>query len=361
MAWAAVGAAAIGAGASIYGASKADAGSAPAHVNPLRISSSGKSKGTSLAGRQAQSLFKNYYPTAIPLALQTSEQYGPQFMGQMFNQTGQFLGGVNGQPGFNALQLSSAQQAGKTLQQIRAEELGQMTGQAGLTRGLMQSLSPEQAAVVQGSAQEAERARAAARNVTPEEKRMYEQTAREAAQASGRLGGNSSIAAEVMGRQNLMAGKRQEAAAAGTNAFNQAGSFYTQPGLQALSNAPLSYNAGQKDLALGLQLGPQSSGEFDYNMPINLAMSQAGAQNAANSANYQINAANQQARASAFSSIGGGLMGFGLGGMSSGGGFANLGNAVGSPGIYNYGANSYNANAGYNTPPKALYAPSYMQ
>lgn len=233
-------------------------------------------------------------------------------MQQMFGQTGQFLGGVNGQPGFNALQLSSAQQAGKTLAQIRAEELGQMTGQTGLTRGLMQSLSPEQAAVVQASAQEAERARASAQGVTPEEKRMYEQTAREGFQASGRLGGNAGIAAEIMGREDLMRRKREEAAAAGNNSFSQTGSFYTQPGLQALSQAPLSYNAGGRDLALGLQLGPQSSGEFDYNMPINLAMTQAGAQNEANMASAQIRAAQQQARASAFGSIGGSLMGFGM-------------------------------------------------
>lgn len=361
MAWVAVGAAAVGAGASIYGAKQAGkVGKTPKPKDIFEVATKGAGAGTNLVNRQSTGLL-DYYDQNTQKFLDTGNRFAPGFMGQMFGQTGQFLGGVNGQPGFNALQLSSSQNAGKTLQQIRAEELGQMAGQTGLTRGLMQSLSPEQASAVQNSSLEAQRASAAARNVTPEEKRMYEQTAREASQASGRIGDNSSIAAEVMGRQDLMAQKRQEAAAAGTNAFNQAGSFYTQPGLQALSSAPLSYNAGQKDLSLGLQLGPSSSGQFDYNMPINLAMTQAGAQNASDSANYQIKAANQQARASAFSSIGGGLMGFGLGGMSGGGGFANLGNAVGSPGLYNFGAKSYNANAGYNTPPKALYAPSHMQ
>ncbi len=321
----------VGAGASIYGASKAgDVGKVKKPKDIFQISTKGADAGTNIAGRQATGLL-NYYDENTGKFLDLSERFGPQFMGQMFGQTGQFLGGVNGQPGFNALQLSSAQNAGKTLQQIRAEELAQMTGQTGLARGLMQAISPEQAAVVQGSAQEAERARAAARNVTPEEKRMYEQTAREAAQASGRIGSNSSIAAEVMGRQNLMAQKRQEAAAAGTNAFNQAGSFYTQPGLQALSNAPLSYNAGQKDLALGLQIGPASSGQFDYNMPINLAMTQAGAQNSADLANYQINAANQQAKASAYGSIGGSLMGLGLGSMDNNT-FSNAGTYMGNIG-----------------------------
>jgi len=313
MAWVAVGTAVVSAGASMYGANKAaKGGKAP---NPVDIFQN--KNGNNLVGRQAEGLL-GYYNKNIPNFLALSERFGPEFMSQMFGQTGQFLGGVNGQPGFNALSLSTSQDANRLLGQIRAEELAQMTGQTGLTRGLMQSLSPEQAAIVQASTAEAERARASAQGVTPEEKRMYEQTAREAFQASGRLGGNAGVAAEIMGREGLMRMKRQEAADAGANVFNQAASFYTQPGLQALSEAPLSYNAGQKNLALGLQLGPASSGDFDYNMPINIAMSQAGAQNASNNANYSINAANQQAKAAAYGSIGSSLMGLGLG--SAGGG-----------------------------------------
>jgi hypothetical protein len=228
-------------------------------------------------------------------------------MGQMFGETGQFLGGVNGQPGFQGLQLSTSQQAGKTLEQLRAEELGQMTGQAGMTRGLMQALSPEQAAAVQASSQEAERARASAQGVTPEERRGYEQQAREGFQASGRLGGNLGIVSEAMGREDVMARKRAEAAQAGQRAYSQAGEFYTNPGLQALRTAPLSYGAGQQDLRTALTLGPEAAGGFDFNMPLNLAQQQAGAQNQANQANYQINAANQQAKAQMWSSLGSGI------------------------------------------------------
>ena len=313
--------AALGAGASIYGATQAGkTGKVPAPTDIFKPATRGADKGTNLVGRQATGL-TDYYGQNIPKFLELSERFGPQFMEQMFGQTGQFLGGVNGQPGFNALQLSSSQEAGKTLAQIRAEELAQMTGQTGLTRGLLQSLSPEQAAAVRASAEEAQRASAAAQMVTPEERRMYQQAAREAAQASGRIGGNAAIASEIMGREDLMRQKRQEAAMANTNAFNQAASFYTQPGLQALSEAPLSYNAGQRNLSLGLQLGPASSGEFDYNMPLNLAMNQASAQNQANMAQFSANEASRQAKAAAFSSMGNSLMGFGLGGM---GGMPNL-------------------------------------
>jgi hypothetical protein len=323
MAWVAVGTAVVGGAVSAYGAKQASkagkGGEAPKAVDIFAKEKTGTDKGTNLVGRQATGLL-NYYDENTGKFLDLSERFGPQFMGQMFKQTGQFLGGVNGQPGFNALQLSSAQQAGKTLAQIRAEELGQMTQQAGLTRGLMQQLSPEQAGVVQGFDDEAKRAFASAQRISPQEQRGYQQTAREAASAAGRLGGNAAIASEVMGREDMFAQKRAEAARAGMNAYETAQGFYTQPGLQALSQAPLSYNAGGRDLALGLQLGPQSSGEFDYNMPINLAMTQAGAGNQANMANYSINAANQQAKASAYGSIGSSLMGMGLGAMGGGGG-----------------------------------------
>jgi hypothetical protein len=321
-----IGTAVVGAGASIYGASQAGkgAGPAPAPVNIFKMSTTGKNKGTNLAQRQATGLFKNYYPTAIPLALQTSAKYGPQIMGQMFDQTGQFLGGVNGQPGFQELQRTTGLQAGQTLADLRAAELGQQTGQTGLTRGLMEALSPEQAAVVQASAKEAERARLSAQGVTPQEQRMYQQTAREAAQASGRLGGNAAIASEIMGRENVMAAKRAEAAQAGQRAYAQAGEFYTNPGLAALRSPSLSYTAGQQDLRTALTLGPSSSGDFDYNMPLNFAQQLAGAQNQQNQANYQTNLANQQAKAQMWSSIGSSMMGAG---MNMGGGGFNFGGA----------------------------------
>jgi hypothetical protein len=301
-------AAAITAGAGMYSAKQAGKAG---KVQPAVDIFEKNKEGTNLAGRQATGLI-DYYGEYPQQFLELSKKLGPEFMSQMFSQTGQFLGGVNGQPGFNALQLSSAQQAGQTLGQVRAEELGLMTGQTGLTRGLMQSLSPEQAAVVQASVQEAQRARASAQGVTPEEKRMYEQSAREAFQSSGRLGGNASIVSEAMGRESLMQQKRQEAAAAEADVFKQAGSFYTSPGLQALSAAPLAYNAGGKDLALGLQLGPASSGEFDYNMPINLAMTQAGAKNQSNMAQYSANAAASAAKAKAYGSLGSDLAGLGM-------------------------------------------------
>jgi hypothetical protein len=251
-------------------------------------------------------------------------------MAQSLGQGEQYLTGVDGQMGLFGLSRMAGEETGQTLTDLRAAELAQQTGQTGLTRGLMAALSPEQAAVVQASAQEAERARASAQGVTPEEQRMYQQTAREAAQASGRLGGNSAIAAEVMGRENVMAAKRAEAAQAGQRAYSQAGEFYTNPGLQALRSAPQSYTAGMGALGIGLTSGPASSGQFDYNMPLGFAQQMGGAQNQYNQAVYQTNLANQQAKAQMWQGIGSSLMGAG---MNMGGGGFNFGGAGGGAGM----------------------------
>jgi hypothetical protein len=302
-----------------------------------------------MAPEQSQQLL-SYYRGQLPDWIALQEQFGPQFMAQMLGQTGQFLEGVEGQPGLQALQLSTAQEAGKTLEQLRAEELAQMTGQTGLTRGLMEALSPEQAAAVQAQAQEAERARAAAQGISPEERRAYEQQARETYQASGRLGGNAAVAAEIMGREDTMRRKREEAATAGARSYDLASRFYTSPGLGLLSQQPLSYQTGQQTLGTAMSAGPASSGSFDYNMPLGFAQQRAGALDAYNMAKFK---AEQEAKAANIGAIGK-VAGLALapftGGLSAGLG---LGGALGSAG-FNAGASLFNVGAGlFGAPQKA--------
>ena len=290
-----------------------------------------------LAGGQSSQLL-SYYGSEVPKFMELQSQLGPGLMAQMLGQSSQFLKGVEGQPGFNKLQKSAGKVAGQTIAELRARELGQMTGQTGLTRGLMEALSPEQAAAVRASAQEAERARASAQGVTPQEQRMYEQTAREGAQAAGRLGGNAGLAAEIMGREGVLGSKREEAARAGARSYEMAGGFYTQPGLQALSSAPLAYGAGQQNLATAMSMGPASSGQFDYNAPLGFAGQRASALDQQAMAQYQ---ADQQRRAQmmglATAGLGlaaapftGGLSaGLGLGSGGFGGMMSGLGQSTG--------------------------------
>jgi hypothetical protein len=233
------------------------------------------------------------YQKSLPGILSFERQYRPQFQNLNIGDVRQFgLGMLGLSPQFTQ---GAAQQLGAA----REAELGQMTGQAGLTRGLMAGLSPEQASAVQQAQQESQRAYAAAQGVTPEQQRMYQQTAREAAQAAGRVGGNAAIASEVMGREDVMARKRAEAAQAGQQAFNLAGQFYTAPGLQLLGSQPLSYQTGQQMMGLGLDaIGAGRPQLFDIGSALNLGAAQR--QNIMGA-----NAANAQARAT----YGAGMMG----------------------------------------------------
>jgi len=281
----------------------------------------------------------DYYNQALPAFLGMGEEYSPQFIDQAFDLGGQALGSLTD------LQRTGGMGAAQSIGDLRAQELGIMGGQAPLTRGLMESLSPEQAAAVRASAQEAERATASSMGVTPQEQRMYQQTAREGAQASGRLGGNAAIASEVMGREDILANKRAQAAQARQNSYNMAGGFYTQPGLGMLGSTPASYTSGASNAQSALGLGQELGADLDYNLPLNLARERAGSLDARNMAQYQ---ADMQAKAARNKMIGG-LIGMAAapftGGLSAGLGAGGLGATLGSSG-FNLGASMYNAGAG---------------
>ena len=243
---------------------------------------------------------------SLPQIFTQEQQFRPQFQGLNLGDIQSFLGGQGGQQGIFGLSREASQQAGMGLGEARAAELGQMTGQAGLTRGLMQGLSPEQAYAVQNADNEARRAYASSQSLNPQEQRSYQQTAREGASAAGRIGGNAAIASEVMGREDMLARKRMEAAQAAQNSYNLSQGFYTQPGLNLLSSAPMSYQQGQNFLQTGLgAIGSGTPQLFDTSVGLNLGAAQRSNQLAAQSANAQAKAAQNAAIYSAIGEIGG--------------------------------------------------------
>ena len=231
------------------------------------------------------------YGGALPQVLGFERQFRPEFQALNLQDISGFLGGVGGQEGLFGLSRRASEEAQRQLSSSREAELGSMAGQAPLTRGVMEGLSPEQAMVVQGFASEAQRAQAAAQGVSPEQQRMYQQQAREAAQSSGRVGGNAAIAGEIMGREQMMAQKRAEAAQAGGRAYEAAQGFYTQPGLALLSQQPLAYQSGQQMLGLGMGGMKQGTpGLINPDMGLNLGAAERQNQ-------LQAQMATQQARA----------------------------------------------------------------
>ena len=295
--------------------------------------------------------FVSAYGQALPQVLAFEQQYRPQFQALNLQDISNFLGGVGGQEGLFGLSRRATEEAQRQMTASRAAELGAMTGQTGLTRGLMEALSPEQARAVELQRQAAERAQglesefqAAAQPYTegfgimaqeafarrgtlsPEEQRMAEQQAREASAAAGRIGGNAAIAAEIQNREAAKAARRQEAVtmgglaqqqmmqteaqraalrgeaqAAGQGLYGLAQGFYTQPGLALLSQQPLAYQSGQQMLGLGL--GGMKQGTPGLIQPdVGLNLGAAERQNM-----LQAQAANAQARATYSAGLFGGI------------------------------------------------------
>jgi hypothetical protein len=284
------------------------------------------------------------YQQSLPSILEFEQQYRPQFTR------------------LNQEQIDLA----------RSLELASMGRNVGTVRGLLQSLSPEQAREVEAAGGLAEQARqmqagyqdtatpiaqkameqygglsalqtqaaqeayGRSGRLSPEQLRSSQQAAREAAAASGRVGGNAAISAEVMNREQALAQRRAEAAQYGgiaqQGAMGLAGlsqdienqRLARQSGLlsQASSLGTQAYNLGQNFYSPGLgllggtpvsaqQVGPQL---FSPDAFLNLG--------AANRQNIlSADAATQQARASYSSGLFSGL-GTAVGGIASGAGSA---------------------------------------
>lgn len=232
------------------------------------------------------------YSASLPNLLAAEREYRPEFLGLNLADINSFLSGAGGQKGIFELSRLAQQEAGQSIEQARQAEMQSMLGQAPAFRLFAQTLSPESREQVDASNFEAARATQSARQLTPEERRMSDQATREAYASRGMLNSRGSIGAEVLGRSNMMAQKRAEAAGARAGAFDMAQQFYTAPGLQALGNAPLTYQAGQNQLQFGLgAIGSATPQMINPDAGVNI-----GAQQRANQ--VQANAATASARAS---------------------------------------------------------------
>jgi hypothetical protein len=148
--------------------------------------------------------------------------------------------------------------------------------------------------------------------LSPERRRMAEQAARAGSLARGRIGDESSIASEILGREQFRAGLRQEARQAGAGAFGQQRSLAGDLGMTILGRPSSAIGLGSQMLGqatglAGQPIGPQL---FDPNVGINLALQQ-------RSQDIEFQGAQAQARAGLMGGIAGGI-GTALGGPIGG-------------------------------------------
>ena len=236
----------------------------------------GVNAGQSMLDYQRQ--FANPELQALTFGLE--QQYRPQYAALNLADIGQYQqGGIN-------LLGQGTQQLGEIVRQALAQQragdvaaIGQYG--SGVTEAMRQA-DPYAAAIADQQNQLAMQLYGQSQGLTPEQRRLAEQQARSAGMARGRIGDQSSVAAEILGREGFLSSKRQEAMGAGqlAQSYNQQ---FSSPLMSILGrpSSAMQYAQGQQGLAFqqgGQQVGPRFS---DPNAGVNLAL-----QNASNLSNY---------------------------------------------------------------------------
>ena len=147
--------------------------------------------------------------------------------------------------------------------------------------------------------------------LSPERRRMAEQAARMGSLARGRIGDESSIAAELLGREQVRSGLRAEARQAGGQAFGMQRQMAGDIGSVLLGRPSAAIGLGGQVLgqAQAGAAGPMGPQLFDPNVGINMALQQRGQDVTFQGMQAQAKAAGQAGMMGAVGSIGGAALG----------------------------------------------------
>jgi len=244
--------------------------------------------------------------------LDVEKQLRPQYAALNLADLQTYQGGLLGLQ--EATTRQSAALERETLAAQRAADIGDVERYGGRATAAMRAADPYSTRMAELSQQAAETAYAASGRVTPEQMRGAQQAARAGGLARGRVGDQSTIASEILGREDILARRRAEAAQAGQMAFGMNRSISADPFQAILGRQSGALGYGAQQMGMAQQLGSQAIGPraVDYNAGLNLAM-----QNEANLGRYntsiygsqaQVAGANAQARGAM---IGGALSGLG--------------------------------------------------
>ena len=145
--------------------------------------------------------------------------------------------------------------------------------------------------------------------LSPERRRMAEQAARAGSLARGRIGDESSVAAELLGREQFRSGLRAEARQAGAGAFGQQRQIAGDLGSAILGRPSSAIQLGGQTLGQAQGLAAQGIGPqlFDPNVGINMALQQRGQNMELMGANAAASGAIYGGLASGLGALGGGF------------------------------------------------------
>jgi len=150
--------------------------------------------------------------------------------------------------------------------------------------------------------------------LNPEQQRLADQQALQMSQRVGRVGDESSVAGQILGREQYLSGLRGQAAGMGQQAFTQNRLLAGDVGMTILGRPSSAIGLGNQMLgqATAGAAGPMGPQLFDPNVGLNMAMQQRGQDVTFQGMQAQAKAAGSAGIMGAVGAIGGGYLG-GLG------------------------------------------------
>ena len=220
--------------------------------------------------------------------LQAEQTYRPEYTELELADINTLLRGTEDQAGLLALQDEAAESVSDTTQRLttaqREADIADVEALGYRATEALRSADPLQQALVEQINRMSQEQFARSGRLSPEQMRNAQQQARLAGASRGRVGDQSTIASEVLNREQALQNRRAEALQTGGLAFGMNQATAADPFQAILGRPSQSPGMGMasSQFAAGLagqQLGPNL---FDPNAGINL-----GLQNQANLANYQ--------------------------------------------------------------------------
>jgi hypothetical protein len=207
--------------------------------------------------------------------IEAERTFRPQYTALELGEQEAALFGRDGQAGLIELQRRAAEEAAPIEDEAKEREILRLQRLGSQVTDAFRAADPQATRLADLAAQQAETLFAEGEGqLSPERRRMAEQAARAGSLSRGRIGDQSSVAAELLGREQIRSGLRQEARQAGLGAFQQARQVGADPS-QFLFGRPSQFTQmgsglyGQAYDLAGQQSGPQL---FDPNVGINMAM-----------------------------------------------------------------------------------------
>jgi len=261
---------------------KSKAPKAPAPVD------ASKAMGEYLFGKD----FTKYQGITDPLLqqrlLNAEQTYRPQYAALELADINAYLLGTQGQKGVLDLTAEATRRSSaldREAQALQRQQEIDILGQYGQqTVDALRAADPYSRAIAEAQQQYATDLYNKAGTLGFEDQRAADQMARQQGLAAGRIGDNSTVAAQALNRQNAMAQRSQMAQQAGAQAFGYNRALAGDVANILIGRPSTAYAMGSQAFGqgAGLASGPNGPQLFDPNAGINLAL-----QNQANLGNYQ--------------------------------------------------------------------------